>query len=62
MRLRLKEIYNFNSYDWESSKQESSTAPYSHEQHQAFLHKFAFYLKDVLRSYDARIANMGTST
>ena len=59
MRLRLKEIYNYNNYDWDKSKiPDSSASPYSHEQHQAFLHKYAYYLKDVLRQMDAGIANM----
>lgn len=63
MKERLKEIYNYNSYDWEKSQsQDGSVAPYSHEQHQAFLRKFAFYAKDVLGQFDVFLANMRTAT
>ena len=63
MKSRLKEIYNYNSYDWDKSQQQDTPiSPYSHEQHQAFVTKFAFYLKDVLHQYDAAIGSMGTAT
>jgi hypothetical protein len=62
MRLSLKEIYNYNSYDFDgTSAPENHAAPYSHAQHKAFLHKFAYYLKDNLAAMDAAIEGMTES-
>jgi len=62
MKALLKEIYSYNSYDVEAAKKSNGTAaPYNHEQHQAFLHKFAFYLKDQLRGLDAARQNANDS-
>ena len=62
MKNSLKEIYRYNSYDWEISQKNAQQAhgPYSFEQHQAFMHKFALYFKDFLRQADAAINNMET--
>jgi hypothetical protein len=58
MKLRLKEIYSFNSYDLDKIETEQHiAAPYNYEQHQAFLHKFTYYLQDSLRAFDGRIAD-----
>jgi len=55
----LKEIYNYNTYDIELTKtQETIAAPYSHEQHVAFIHKFTYYLKDSYSKFDSRISGM----
>ena len=63
MKKRLQEIYNYNSYDWDASQQQDTPiSPYSHEQHQAFVTKFAFFLKDLLHQYDAAVGNMQTAT
>ena len=59
MKKNLKEIYNFNSHDIEeSTKSTGKAAPYNHEQHQAFLYKLAYYMKDQLNQMDSGIANM----
>jgi hypothetical protein len=59
MKRRLKEVYNYNSYDIDLTKtQETIAAPYSHEQHVAFLHKFAYYLKDSYSKFDGRLTSM----
>lgn len=58
-RLRLKEIYNYNSYDIaDTVAQLSPAAPYTHEQHKSFLQKFHYFLKDTLAGYDAELAGM----
>ena len=59
MKKNLKEVYNFNSHDIvEAKKSSGQTAPYNHEQHQAFLYKLAYYMKDQLAQMDVGIANM----
>ena len=57
MRLQLKEVYSYNSYEYQEAA-EGAVGAYNHEQHQAFLHKFSYYLKDVLRGMDAGLAAM----
>jgi hypothetical protein len=58
MATRLKEVYNYNSYDVDLTKtQDTIAAPYSHEQHIAFIHKFTYYLKDSYSKMDARITS-----
>ena len=58
MRLQLKEVYSYNSYEYNDAEVSGNVGAYSHEQHQAFLQKFAYYLKDVLRGMDAGLAAM----
>lgn len=62
MKSRLKEVYNYNTYDIEESKSPNvnTTAPYSHEQHQAFVSKFSYYMKDTLNAMDTRLSNLRT--
>ena len=55
MTQRLSEIYNYNSYNVQTANPVEAHAPYNNEQHQAFLYKFSFYLKDVLRQMDASL-------
>jgi hypothetical protein len=56
MKLRLKEIYSYNSYDLTAIEVKGTdiAAPYSHEQHVNFIQKFAYYQRDSLRGFDAR--------
>jgi len=56
MAARLKEVYNYNSYDQSPNEplRDHISAPYSHEQHRAFLNRFAYYLRDVLAGRDAQ--------
>jgi hypothetical protein len=57
MRRALKEVYNYNTYEFTpSAPKDHISAPYSHEQHRAFLNKFAYYMKDVLARRDAQNA------
>ena len=58
MRKALKEVYSYNSYEFPDTPTEGAVGAYSHEQHQAFLQKFSYYLKDVLRGMDAGLAAM----
>ena len=58
MRLQLKEVYSYNSYEYNDAEVSGNVGAYSHEQHQSFLHKFSYYLKDVLRGMDAGLAAM----
>lgn len=58
MRKALKEVYSYNSYEYPDTPTEGAVGAYSHEQHQAFLQKFSYYLKDVLRGMDAGLAAM----
>jgi len=61
-RVALKEIYNYNSHDFGVTRDpDTATAPYTHEQHRAFLHKFTYYQRDVLNGLDAAIANAKTA-
>ena len=55
MRLRLKEVYNYNTYEFtpDTPVSDHISAPYSHEQHRAFMNRFAYYMKDVLAGRDA---------
>ena len=56
MKKRLKEVYNYNTYEFDQSTPVSDhiSAPYSHEQHRAFLQRFAYYMKDSLAARDAQ--------
>jgi hypothetical protein len=58
MQRRLKEVYNYNSYEFDQSTPLSDyqSTPYSHEQHRAFMNRFAFYLRDQLANRDAQNA------
>ena len=58
MRRRLKEVYNYNTYEFTPNTPVTDhiSAPYSHEQHRAFLNRFAYYMKDVLAHRDAQNA------
>jgi hypothetical protein len=65
MRKRLKEVYNYNTYEFDQATPISDhiSAPYSHEQHRAFLQRFAYYMKDVLAARDAtNVADENTYT
>jgi len=58
MKQRLKEVYNYNTYEFEPNTPlgDHISAPYSHEQHRAFLNRFAYYMKDVLADRDNQLA------
>ena len=58
MKRRLKEVYNYNTYEFtpDTPLDAHISAPYSHEQHRAFLNRFAYYMKDVLAERDGQNA------
>jgi hypothetical protein len=58
MKRRLKEVYNYNSYEFDQSTplSDHQSTPYSHEQHRAFMNRFAFYLREQLANRDAQNA------
>jgi len=65
MKRRLKEVYNYNSYEFAPNEPVSDhiSAPYSHEQHRAFLNKFSYYLQSVLAARDgAQATDAGAYT
>jgi hypothetical protein len=62
MAHRLKEVYNYNSYDYDGAVHgglnEHISAPYSHEQQRAFLNRLAYFMRDFLAERDARLEAM----
>ena len=59
MKKNLQEVYNYNSYDIEAAQDSNLTAaPWSAQQHRAFLSKLGFYMKDQLQRNDAALTSM----